>query len=239
MDWIRPAPGLRLQRGVIDVWRRTVEAGDGDLPLFHDTLSAEEVARAQRFRIREKYDEYVVTRGLLRQALSCVLGRPPGDFTFDYTDTEKPFLENGGGQTRVSFNVSHSGGMALVALCPGRDVGIDIEQIRRSVDYEPLARRFFSRPEYEALMDYPGDPVRAFFATWTRKEAFVKAVGKGIAFGLDAFDVNVDPDEPPVMLATRWDPAAAARWSLAAVDAAEGYMATVAAAGAFRLRSWE
>jgi 4'-phosphopantetheinyl transferase len=176
----------------------------------------------------------------LRKALSHVLNQSPADFKFDYTKARKPFLSEKLNGQDISFNVSHSHGQALVAISPGRQLGIDIEKIRPDVDYEKLAKRFFSAAEHEALMHCPvEDQVRAFFATWTRKEAFVKAVGKGIAFGLSEFDVNIDPREPPKMQATRWDANDVNKWHMASIETKNDYMASVVAdGGEFQLRLW-
>ncbi len=241
MTWRKPPEDLQLDTAYIDVWRSRIDLAKSDVAAYAGTLSRQERERAAKFTFPDKYEEYVVTRGLLRKALSHVLKRSPGTFQFDYTASRKPYLSCSAGDAPVSFNVSHSHGQALVAISVDRNIGIDIEKIRAEVEYEKLARRFFSGAEFEALMRCPPEQrVVAFFATWTRKEAFVKAVGKGIAFGLSEFDVNVNPVEAPVMLATRWNPQHVSKWFMATVDTDENYQATlVADGGEFQMRLWQ
>ena len=93
----------------------------------------------------------------------------------------------------VSFNVSHSGAIGLIAVAEGdRRVGVDVEQVRPDTDFRALAARFFHPDEARAI----GDRRDAFFRCWTRKEAVVKALGRGLAHPLDRFVVDVDATAP-------------------------------------------
>ena len=128
----------------------------------------------------------------------------------------------------LDFNLSRSGGLALVAVGPVA-LGVDIERVV-PLDVPDLARAHFSAREQAALAALPAEAVEAaFFRCWTRKEAFVKATGEGLARPLDGFDVAVDPE--PILLATRPDAAEAGRWRLHALDAAPGYAASLCVAG--------
>jgi len=240
MKWHKTPVDLQLGINYIDVWWSRVDLPATVIRQYAGTLSQQEKQRAERFTFADKYDEYVVTRGLLRKALAHVLGEKPGAFEFEYTLSNKPYLPRKYDDKVISFNASHSHGQALVAISIDRNIGIDIECIRTGVEHEKLAQRFFSEAEYRALMQCPPEQrIYAFYATWTRKEAFVKAVGKGIAFGLSEFDVNIDPHQPPVMLATRWDPKDVSKWLVATIETESGYMATVVTDGPeFQLRLW-
>lgn len=240
MTWQQPPESLRLEPACVDIWRSPIDLSGETLAVYRSTLAEEELARAARFRIEEKYREYVVTRGLLRAALARCLGQPASAFEFQYSAGNKPWLDMQVAGQAVSLNVSHSHGLALVALSLGRRLGVDVEKIRDDVDYEKLALRYFSANEKVAFSRYRGDRARAFFAIWTRKEAFVKAVGKGIAYGLSEFDVNVEPDEPPRMLRSGWQEKDVENWAMASIPCGKDYMATVAAdGGSFRLRLWQ
>ncbi len=105
----------------------------------------------------------------------------------------------------------------------------------------PTATPHAAERESATLMGLPASQrQRAFFACWTRKEAFVKAVGKGIALGLDRFDVTLRPDEPAPPLRTGRDPDEAARWSLIDVDVGGSHAAAPAVAGdGFEVRRWD
>lgn len=241
MGWRRPPEELQLEAACIDVWHSRISLPEVEIEKHALTLSGQERERAEKFTFADKYEEYVVTRGLLRQALAHVLRQDACTFEFDYSSSNKPYLSRKYNDQQITFNVSHSHGQALVAISVDRNIGIDIEKVRADVEYEKLALRFFSVAEQKALMLYPREErAAAFFATWTRKEAFVKAVGKGIAFGLSEFDVNISPKEAPLMLATRWDPEDVAKWSMANIETEKNYLATVVADGGdFQLRHWQ
>jgi 4'-phosphopantetheinyl transferase len=113
----------------------------------------------------------------------------------------------------IAFNLSHTGGLALVAIAGSGRVGIDAETVRSTIEVEDLSRRFFAPAEAaEILALSPDARLAAFFTCWTRKEAFVKALGGGLSVPLDRFRVSVRSDEPARVL---WvDGKESDRWSL-------------------------
>jgi 4'-phosphopantetheinyl transferase len=130
--------------------------------------------------------------------------------------------------------------MILIAITIGREVGVDVERIRTDLDLDSIAARFFSASEYKILASLAG-PARyeAFFACWTRKEAYLKARGVGLSLPLDQFDVSFLPNEIPRLLATRPDPAEARRWRIQALDLSGDYAAALAAPGStWKLKCW-
>ena len=240
MKWRKPPRDLLPDQDFVDVWRSEIDLPENEVSHYQAMLSSEELQRAERFKFASKRREYIVTRGLLRSALGLLMKVGGEEIGFSYTAENKPVLENVPQQEQLVFNASHSHGQAVVAVSLNRQLGVDIEKIRNDVEYEKLATRYFSENEQQALKDYQGDRREAFFATWTRKEAFVKAVGKGIAYGLSEFDVNVDPKLEPVMLATRWQVDDAHNWFMAKLPTARDYQACVAAdGGEFSLRLWQ
>jgi 4'-phosphopantetheinyl transferase len=149
----------------------------------------------------------------------------------------KPRLDSGWNSAPLSFNLSHSRGRALVAVSSGREVGVDVERLRRDLPMDRLAARFFSPREIAALRS-TADAVRpaAFFACWTRKEAFVKATGAGIfRQPLQSFVVSVQPGPGPVPLEIPGHAEEAGRWRIESLDAGPGYAAAVAVEGPFRV----
>ena len=146
---------------------------------------------------------------------------------------------NTSGQS-AAFNLSHSGRWGLLAVTTGRRVGVDIQEMDPRTECEKLAERFFSRRESAALMALPWNERRtAFFRGWTRKEAFLKAMGRGISMGLDTFDVSLGPEDPPAVLATRFEPDEGGSWMLNDLNVAEGYAAALAADGPpYEVRRW-
>ncbi len=217
-----------LKLEAIQLWPLSLDALAPDLHRFNSILSADERQRAGRFHFRRDRDRFVVCRGALRLILSRRLGIKPEAVQFQYGPYGKPGLAH---DTTLRFNVSHSHEAALIAVARGADIGVDIERIRRDVDYETMAGRFFSRREAAALRALPDSHrVNAFFKCWTRKEAYLKARGDGLSFPLDGFDVSVDGEA--ALLENRVDPAEISRWSLRDVsDEAAGYAAALAVEG--------
>lgn len=234
--WSKAPADLQLSADHIDIWSTHLDLSEQEVKAFAQTLSADEISRAKKFTFANKYREYVVSRGLLRAALASLTSNRAKDFHFDYTEHDKPYLQS----VDISFNVSHSHDFALVAIGLKRNIGVDIEKIRENVEYEKLAKRFFSGFEHAALMQVPKrQRERVFYTIWTRKEAFVKAIGKGIAFGLSEFDVSIEADEPAALLRTRWDEKAVEKWKLANISVEDGYVAALASDGGdFDLRYW-
>ena len=165
----------------------------------------------------------------------------PQYLRFTYGPRGKPALATDMGAVSLRFNVSHSHGLALYAMTRGRELGVDVERIRPEIVQEQVAERFFSPREVTTLRALPVPlQATAFFACWTRKEAYIKATGEGLALPLDQFDVSLAPGEPAALLRTAWDPQEAPRWTMQDLDPAPGYRAAVAVAGHdWRLTCWD
>jgi 4'-phosphopantetheinyl transferase len=190
-------------------------------------LDDEERARVARFLFDADRARFVLAHGLMRQALAACLAVPPATLRFDTSPRGKPFLRHPAADLR--FNLSHSGGYALLAAAWAREVGIDIEA-ERPIDELRLAQRFFSQVEYTALAAAP-DRRAAFFRAWARKESFVKARGDGLSFPRSGFDVRLDDAGDGLLLACTAAPADLARWNIRPVPVPVGYAAAVTAEG--------
>ena len=227
-EWQSGAERL-LVPGQVHLWRASLDLPPGRTREFERFLSPDERARAKRFVARSVRDRYITARAVLRHILARYVSEAPADLRFSYTEYGKPRLARPA--TSPAFNVSHSHDLALYALTDGQPVGVDVEYLYRRaiVDRLKIAHRFFSDREYNALAAMP--PYRrdrAFLACWTRKEAFVKAIGQGLSCPLDQFDVTVGPDEPAELLATHWDISDAQRWSMANIDPGPDYIGALA-----------
>ena len=177
-------------------------------------LNEEEQARATRFYFARDSRRYTIGRATLRLILSHYTGIPADTLRFTYNSYGKPALAAEHNPREVTFNLSNSGDHALCAVTHERLVGIDLEEMK-VLDYLQLAGTVFSPHEQAVLRQLPvALRQRAFFNGWTRKEAYIKAHGKGLSMPLADFDVTLAPDEPARLLATRPDPAEASRWSL-------------------------
>jgi 4'-phosphopantetheinyl transferase len=217
---------------MVRVWRADLDRPEREIAMLGAFLSADERARADRFRFERDRRRFTVARGLLRVLLGRVVGITPQSIEFSYGRRGKPALRRPG-DAGLEFNVSHSHGLALFATCWGRAVGIDLEFQRPEFDIRGIAGRFFTPQEFARIAALPDSAQRpAFFRGWTRKEAFLKARGDGLWLGLDQFEVSLDPDPSPGLLRTEWDPEEALRWSLHDLDVADGFAAALAIEGA-------
>lgn len=223
----------------VHVWQASLDRPESAVRRMARLLSADEIGRAERFVVDRVRRRFVLCRGMLRMILGRYTGLDPARLRFHY-DRGKPSLA---GDTDVRFNLSHTDGLALYAVTRGREVGVDVERVHPLARVERIAERFFSVPERAALRATPSERrLEAFFTCWTRKEAYVKARGDGLAHPLDRFAVSIAPGEPPRLSAAGdGDVREVARWSIDAVPPAPGYVAALVALGSgWRLvsRSW-
>jgi 4'-phosphopantetheinyl transferase len=213
----------------VHVWRISLECGDAALMQLRETLADDERQRAARFHFDKDRRHFIAGRGALRALLALYLDCPPEQVRFAYTSYGKPLLA---GETTWRFNLAHSHGLALLAVTQGREIGVDLEHIRDNLEGEQLAQRFFSPREVAALRALPAELRReAFFHCWTRKEAYIKAVGKGLSLPLDRFDVTLRPGVPAALLATHDNPPEARRWSMRSLAPGEGYVGALVVEG--------
>jgi 4'-phosphopantetheinyl transferase len=214
------------------VWATALERPPGALERLGRLLIDDETARAERFVFARDRRRFVVARGVLRELLGAYLGCPPGEVRFVYGPAGKPALAPPLAAAGLEFNVSHSGELALYAVGLHRPLGVDVEQVRELDELEALAERNFSSAERRALLALPpAERPAGFFACWTRKEAFIKALGEGLSHPLSAFTVSLVPGEPARFVEIGGEAGAAERWTLTTIDVGAGYHAAVAAEG--------
>jgi len=231
---------LALPENEVHLWRVDLEAIRGDESRWRKLLSPDESTRASRFHFSSDRQSFVASRALLRTILGGYLSADPKGLRFSYSKKEKPSLEAAGTGSDVTFNISHSGGIALFAFTRRREVGVDIEKVRRDFDVEAIARRFFSLHERKQLATVsPEERADAFFRCWTRKEAYIKATGDGLSLPLSQFDVSLVPGDQNALLAARPDDSETKRWLLREVPAGTGYVGALCVRGRdWRLNDW-
>jgi 4'-phosphopantetheinyl transferase len=209
----------------IDCW---AVALDG-LPADADTtvtalLPADERARAERFRFDRHRRMYLNTHAALRLLLARYLQVWPTSLAIVPDRHGRPALESRA--DGLHFNLSHSGTLALVAVSCVAPVGVDVEEVRDVPDFVEIARRYFAPGEVENVLQLaPDERLGGFFVTWTRKEAYVKAIGLGLSFPLDAFSTG-RPDGPAHV--THAGGTIDQDWTLADLACAVGYRAALA-----------
>lgn len=191
-------------------------------------LSDAERHRASRFLFDRDRDRFIVARARLRQLLGARLGARPESVELVYGSHGKPALAPWLADSALRFNVSHCGDVTLYAFSRGREIGIDVEAVRVLPDADDIAARFFSQREnraYRALE--PRDRPLGFFQCWTRKEAFIKALGDGLSYPLDRFDVSLTPGEPAKILRVEVTPGARCGWRMESWSPVPGFVAAV------------
>ncbi|MGD0270003.1 MAG: 4'-phosphopantetheinyl transferase superfamily protein [Candidatus Sulfotelmatobacter sp.] len=231
---------LMLPEDEVQLWRADLEAIGVDESRWQQVLSSDELTRASRFHFSRDRQRFVAGRALLRTILAGYLRTDANGLTFSYSKKEKPSLASDHAESGVTFNVSHSGGIALLAFTRGREIGVDVEQVRQDSDLEAIARRFFSMHEQNQLAALPAEKrIDAFLRCWTRKEAYIKATGDGLSLPLNQFDVSLEVGEANALVATRPDSSEAGHWLLREVPAGSGYMAAVCVRGkSWKLKNW-
>jgi 4'-phosphopantetheinyl transferase len=225
----------------VHVWRAALNVEASRVKSSWHLLSTDERVRADRFRFPKDRDHFIVAHGLLRAIISRYLDAAPDELRFFYGRYGKPALGDESGRDSLRFNLSHSRALAVYALSRGRDVGVDVEYIRPEMADEKIAEHFFSPREVAVLRSLPIESQpEAFFNCWTRKEAYVKATGKGLTLRLDQFDVSLIPGTPAALLRTVGNRRETSRWSLQELLPGPGYVGALAVEGHnWQLRCWQ
>jgi 4'-phosphopantetheinyl transferase len=238
-SWLRPPAELALGPDDVHVWRVSLAQSRADIAALAGVLRDDERSRAARFVFDRDRDAFTVARGSLRTLLGRYLGCPPRELELGYRDKGKPYLLTPPGEP-VRFNVSHSGEIALIAFARDRELGVDVERSRPMSDLLAVARLSFSPPEHAALCALPErDHQAAFFACWSRKEAFIKATGEGVS-QLNDFEVSLLPGEPARIVRIEGEVPAQPRWSMTGLPAIAGYaLALVVEGRPYHLRCFD
>jgi 4'-phosphopantetheinyl transferase len=233
MEWQTSPSEITLTACEIHVWQ--VRLDDFQLPYsrqLQNFLTTDEINRANRFHFEKDRRRFTVSRGILRILLGKYLEIYPDQVSLTVTADGKPILADSPVNGALHFNLSHSGAMALFAFSRAARLGIDLEEIRPDVMDNNLADRFFAPGEIAALHALPPpQQIAAFFACWTRKEAYLKGIGLGLNLPLDSFEVSINPGEPGRLLANRFYPDDVFKWRLYEVPPLPGFAATLAAKG--------
>jgi 4'-phosphopantetheinyl transferase len=235
-NWETPATGLTIHPSEVHIWRAGLELPERALGDLAGTLAADEQLRASRFRFGRHRDRYVAGRGILRSLIGRYLTCDPAEIRFEYGVQGKPSIASPKHGARLDFNLGHSDDLALFAFCLGRKIGIDLERERDIAEMPQLVSRNFSSQESAAWRSLPpGERKAAFFNCWVRKEAFIKAIGEGLSYPLQEFDVSLIPGDTPELLSVSGDANLANEWSLLAIEAAGGFAAAAVVQGS----DWE
>lgn len=239
--WKIPSEKIILFENEVHVWKASLKDPPDTISSLQSVLSGDEVKRAGQFFFEKDRLHWIIAHGILRLLLGYYLDVDPREVIFVTNEYGKPSIAYPKDGMRLHFNISHSCDIALYAFTSDRDVGIDVEFMRAQIDFEKLADHYFSPNECAALMALP--PMlreEAFFLCWTRKEAYIKARGRGLSIPLDQFDVSLTPGEAARLLDSREDPQAPANWSLHVLMPGEQYAGAVCVEGSgWHLSRWQ
>jgi 4'-phosphopantetheinyl transferase len=201
--WDSAPHGLRPADGVVHVFCAPLDVSANRLAELSQFLSPEEWLRAGRIHQERDWRRFIVARGTLREILGGMLNTNPSDLVFSLGEFGKPQIAAPACAQSICFNVAHSDDLALFAFAK-RDLGVDLERVRAIEEAEQIASRFFSEREGRCLHELPEEQrLQAFFNCWTRKEAYLKAIGRGLDDGLNRIEVSLAPGDPPELLSTR------------------------------------
>ncbi len=239
--WIIPPLGLKLSGSEVHVWRAELDRSQACEERLLATLTEDEQDRANRFHFKHDRSHFINARGILRDILGRYLDARPDAIRFEYTKYGKPSLAKEFGGSALSFNLSHSKGVALFAFATGRDLGIDLEWIRADVADEQIAEQFFSDQEVRVLRALEASAqAEAFFNCWTRKEAYIKARGEGLSMPLDRFAVSLKPGDRAALLHTGGGSKETSRWKLLELFPGTGFVGALAVEGHdWQLKRWQ
>ncbi len=209
---------------IVDLWIVSYDTTALSSRKYHELLSHDELERANRFKFDHLADFYTFCRGSLRRILSRYLSTSPREIQFAYGNMGKPSLAK---ESKIDFNVSHSGDLFVCAITNGQLVGVDVEQIRPLRDIPSIAKNFFSPAEQSHLVDMAEEyRTLAFYECWTRKEAVIKATGQGLSRPLDSFDVAFGPGVAAKL--KRLDDDHAPAWQMHSFEPRPGYVGALA-----------
>jgi 4'-phosphopantetheinyl transferase len=206
---------------------------DSDVPnALFALLSDAEREKAARFRFARDRRRFVAVRGRLRELLGTELGVDPASVAIENGAYGKPYLGGIFESSGLHFNVSHSADLAIIGISRGHDIGVDVEALQALDDANDIALQFFShRENLEYAAVHADEKTTAFFNCWTRKEALVKALGQGLSYPLDDFDVSLAPGRPTRLHRLGSKVGADCRWHLQSFVPAAGFVAALAVSG--------
>ena len=171
-EWFNQDSDKQLAKSDIHIWLNYLNIHQAKLKHLYPLLSDAEKARSEQFKHFKHRKHFIASHGFLHSVLDYYIETAAADIEFSYGHNGKPYIQEEQNPHNIQFNMSHSGNMAILAICNQQSVGIDIEHSERKTDWQGIIRRFFTENEQQFIFSLPEDQQQAaFFQVWTRKEA--------------------------------------------------------------------
>jgi|SRR5215469_3363254 len=227
IDWPVPPPNLSIDTNLIHVWAWDCACSCADLARYIDVLSNHERLRMRRFRLDKDRVRYGVSHAILRILLGHYLGVEPSLVFFEENEFGKPFLRRALAEPRLTFNLSYTDRLVILGVAAGARIGVDIEKI--SLIERGVVDSYFSTLERSTLASLAGEEwLGGFYNCWTRKEAIIKAEGRGLNIPLNAFDVSLRPGAQAAVLGVRAGADFTSNWQLVELHPGSGFVGALA-----------
>ncbi|MEM7585948.1 MAG: 4'-phosphopantetheinyl transferase superfamily protein [Acidobacteriota bacterium] len=201
----------------VHLWSVDLHPDAKAVAAFRKLLTSQEIERAERFKFDRHRRRFIVRRGALRRLMGAYLEQDPAAVRFEEGEKGKPFVPQPEAPPAqmLHFNLTDSKDLAVYAITRGAELGVDVEILRPMPDALSIAEHFFAADEREDLRGVPEtERSAAFFNCWTRKEAYIKAIGEGLSEPLDRFCVTLKPEQPARFIHLGGDSRRARDWSL-------------------------
>ncbi len=240
INWNKSPYSSCLHSSEVHIHRIDINSAKHFIPQLEQTLTAEEKSRILKFIFEKDRIIQTLSRAILKDILGRYLSIKPAGVSILNDEYGKPFIDHTLNPDNITFNLSHSGNMILYAVSRNRNVGIDVELIKEIDSIDDLIKQNFSQDETGTLLQLTGrDKTDAFYSCWTRKEAYVKAMGKGLSYPLDKFTVSVFHGEDNSLLHDENNDVS--QWTLKEIPSYPGYAAAAAVEGKnvnFKFYEW-
>ncbi len=229
IGWSLPLEDVYLESDEIHIWLCNLDVSEQSIKKSKEILSIAEIEKANKFHFLNDKKSYVISHANLRAILSKYLNKDAKKIGFSYNKFGKPFLQDPKDKS-ICFNLSHSGNFCLIGVTRSDKIGVDIEKINKEFSSLEIAKNYFSKKEYSEILNLPiHERTKAFYYCWTRKEAYIKAEGKGLSIELDSFDVTIS--EKKVKILRINDSSNVNNWQLYNLPINDEYCASVALYG--------
>jgi 4'-phosphopantetheinyl transferase len=217
-------PITLLPCGVVHLWIADARVSPFVLRTLKASLDFRELAKADNFRFERHRSRYIAAQGILRQILAEYIPEEPNTLSFDIDAYGKPSLASAVNDADIRFNMSHSEYLVVVALSAGGAIGVDVEFVRNLDDLDSIAREYFTPTERTFLAEgLSSETENRFYTCWTRKEAYIKAVGKGLSIPLTSFDTAMQLHTAGRSLPSPEDATDVAEWWLSDLTMPAGF----------------